>query len=66
MNTRRSPASATGCWDTSTNPRLLCASPFIDTAPQGPDMIGTEKQGDDIVAILSDIRNQALPDVTVV
>ncbi|RYP84230.1 DUF4145 domain-containing protein [Nocardioides guangzhouensis] len=43
----------------------LYESPFTDNAPQGPDMIFTEDQVDDLVAILGQVRDRALPDVTV-
>lgn len=43
----------------------LYESPFTDNAPQGPDMIFTDRQVDDIVVILDDVRHRALPDVTV-
>jgi type I restriction enzyme R subunit len=43
----------------------LYESPFTDYAPQGPDMIFTEAQVDDLVARLADVRRRALPDVTV-
>ncbi|MFC4787371.1 hypothetical protein ACT8ZV_23040 [Nocardioides sp. MAHUQ-72] len=43
----------------------LYESPFTDAAPQGPNMIFTEEQVDDIVAVLDQIRSHALPDLTV-
>ena len=43
----------------------LYESPFTDNAPQGPDMIFTEDQVDDLVAILGQVRDRALPDLTV-
>jgi len=43
----------------------LYESPFTDNAPHGPDMIFTEDQVDGIVTILVEVRNRALPDVTV-
>ena len=43
----------------------LYESPFTDNAPQGPESIFTEDQVDDIVTILGDVRDRALPDVTV-
>lgn len=43
----------------------LYESPFTDNAPQGPDMSFTETQVDDIVANLGEVRDRALPDVTV-
>ena len=46
-------------------PARLYESPFTDHAPQGPDMIFTEDEVDGIVAILDEVRDHALPDVTV-
>ncbi|ROR92595.1 DEAD/DEAH box helicase family protein [Nocardioides aurantiacus] len=43
----------------------LYESPFTDSAPHGPDSIFNEEQVDDIVTILSEVRDRALPDVTV-
>ena len=43
----------------------LYESPFTDNAPQGPDMILTADQVDDLVAILGQVRDRALPDLTV-
>lgn len=43
----------------------LYESPFTDFAPQGPDVIFTDAQVDDIVAILAQVRERALPDLTV-
>ena len=43
----------------------LYESPFTDSAPHGPDGIFTEDQVDDIVTILGEVRDRALPDVTV-
>jgi type I restriction enzyme R subunit len=43
----------------------LYESPLTDIAPQGPDMIFTEEQVGEIVAILDDVRHRAFPDVTV-
>ena len=43
----------------------LYESPFTDNAPQGPDMIFTEDQVNDLVAILGQVRDRALPDLTV-
>lgn len=43
----------------------LYESPFTDNAPQGPDMIFTEDQVDDIVTLLTEMRDRALPDVIV-
>jgi type I restriction enzyme R subunit len=43
----------------------LYESPFTDEAPQGPDMIFTDDQVEGIVAVLDEVRNHALPDVTV-
>ena len=43
----------------------LYESPFTDNAPQGPDVIFTEDQVDDLVAILGQVRDRALPDLTV-
>jgi type I restriction enzyme R subunit len=43
----------------------LYESPFTDTAPRGPEMIFSEAQVAGIVAILDDVRDRALPDVTV-
>ena len=43
----------------------LYESPFTDNAPHGPDTIFTEAQVDDIVTILGEVRDRALPDVTV-
>jgi type I restriction enzyme R subunit len=43
----------------------LYESPFTDSAPQGPDMIFTEEQVNNIIAILGEVRDRALPDVTV-
>jgi len=43
----------------------LYESPFTDHAPQGPDLIFSEGQVDGIVAILGQVRDRALPDVTV-
>jgi type I restriction enzyme, R subunit len=43
----------------------LYESPFTDNAPQGPEMLFTEEQVDDIVSILDEVRAHALPDVTV-
>ena len=43
----------------------LYESPFTDNAPQGPEMLFTDDQVDGIVSILDEVRNRALPDVTV-
>lgn len=43
----------------------LYESPFTDEAPQGPDMIFTGDQVEEIFAVLDEVRNRALPDVTV-
>jgi type I restriction enzyme R subunit len=43
----------------------LYESPFTDSAPHGPDGIFTEDQVDGIVTILGEVRDRALPDVTV-
>lgn len=43
----------------------LYESPFTDNAPLGPDTIFTEEQVNDIVIVLADVRNHALPDVAV-
>lgn len=43
----------------------LYEPPFTDQAPQGPDMIFTDEQIEGVVAILDDVRNHALPDITV-
>lgn len=43
----------------------LYESPFTDNAPQGPETIFTDDQIDGIVTILSQVRDHALPDVTV-
>lgn len=39
--------------------------PCTDNGPQGPDMILTKDQVDGIVALLGEVRDRALPDVTV-
>ena len=39
--------------------------PCTDNGPQGPDMIFTEDQVDGIVALVGEVRDRALPDVTV-
>ena len=43
----------------------LYESPFTDNAPQGPEMLFTDDQVDDIAGILDEVRSRALPDVTV-
>jgi type I restriction enzyme R subunit len=43
----------------------LYESPFTDSAPQGPDMIFTEGQVDDIVGVLDEVRHHALPAASV-
>lgn len=43
----------------------LYESPFTDHAPHGPDMIFTDDQVDGIVAILDEVRQHAMPEVTV-
>ncbi len=42
----------------------LYESPFTDNAPQGPDTIFTDEQVDDIVGILKEVENHALPNST--
>ena len=41
----------------------LYGSPFTDNASQGPDSLFTDPQAEDIVAILNEVRNRALPKV---
>ncbi|WP_324276368.1 DEAD/DEAH box helicase family protein [Blastococcus brunescens] len=43
----------------------LYESPFTDSAPHGPDSIFTEDDVDGIVTVLHQVRDRALPDVTV-
>ncbi|MCF6743536.1 DUF4145 domain-containing protein [Blastococcus sp. KM273128] len=43
----------------------LYESPFTDSAPHGPDSIFTEDEVDGIVTVLHQVRDRALPDVTV-
>ncbi|MGY1914404.1 DEAD/DEAH box helicase family protein [Blastococcus sp. SYSU DS0973] len=43
----------------------LYESPFTDSAPHGPDSIFTEDEVDGIVTVLHQVRERALPDVTV-
>jgi type I restriction enzyme, R subunit len=43
----------------------LYESPFTDHAPQGPDMIFTDNQVDETVAILDDVRSRAHPEIVV-
>ncbi|SDM10664.1 type I restriction enzyme, R subunit [Geodermatophilus siccatus] len=43
----------------------LYESPFTDSAPHGPDSIFTEEEVDGIVTVLHQVRDRALPDVTV-
>ncbi|CCH89530.1 Type III restriction enzyme, restriction (R) subunit [Modestobacter italicus] len=43
----------------------LYESPFIDSAPHGPDSIFTEDEVDGIVTVLHQVRDRALPDATV-
>lgn len=39
----------------------LYESPFTDHAPQGPDMLFTDPQVDDLIGILADVRRTAVP-----
>ena len=43
----------------------LYAPPFTDSAPHGPDSIFTEDKVHGIVTVLHQVRERALPDVTV-
>ena len=43
----------------------LYESPFTDSAAHGPEMIFAEDEIGDLLAILAEVRNRALPDVTV-
>ncbi|TFV52859.1 DEAD/DEAH box helicase family protein [Blastococcus sp. TF02A_35] len=43
----------------------LYESPFTDSAPHGPDSIFSEEEVDGIVTVLHQVRERALPDVTV-
>ncbi len=42
------------------DPAMLYESPFVDITPLGPDSIFTSSQVDDLIAILTNVRNSAL------